>query len=258
MAEVFQVNKEYLTHLQLLEDLDKYEETSGHEFMTYETHTFEKVFRRKNKRFDTGDLSMYEGFYRCTRGKKKSEPKDSKKKYCEVELTVRYNATKKAMVIRKWNPEHNHEPSEIKNTRIKWVEKYERKIKRQEINKGKGAKELEQQQAEQQRCLEEEAIQLRKRRKIGDERNEVIIINDEKFSESPICLGDVVRKLVKKEEMDKWEKDQGYIIKMNDLIVITDELEGYLKENVSLVEAMMKYVTTDVQNFLYELLKQNS
>lgn len=79
MADIFKVNQHYLTDMQLLEDLDKYEKLSGFKLFGYDTRTFETVFKRGRKRFHTGEIKMYEGVYRCTEGKKKTDSKDSKK-----------------------------------------------------------------------------------------------------------------------------------------------------------------------------------
>lgn len=81
--------------------------------------------------------------------------------------------------------------------------------------------------------------------------------NEMDLSKPPLAVIDLMRKVVGRDITDKCE--QGYRIEKKDLFEITEELQAYLKENLSLVEEMIKkYVSEEVKKFLYYKIQENT
>ncbi|KAH0549963.1 hypothetical protein KQX54_016294 [Cotesia glomerata] len=130
MSKIFRSGKKYSgEQLDFYIDLDNYEKKTNYLLTSYDTRTLSAVHRRRLGKDSRPNLLLYEVTYHCVKGRKKNTPKDSKKKYCLVELIVRMNLEENKFVIREWKHEHNHKPSKDTKSKLSWEEKFLKRMR---------------------------------------------------------------------------------------------------------------------------------
>lgn len=73
--------------------------------------------------------------------------------------------------------------------------------------------------------------------------------SDLSITENQITVEILVQILIKEEVWKEWK--EGYVIKLEDLKEINDEIKNYLRENVIVAEELEKMVTTEVLQSIY-------
>ncbi|KAH0535184.1 hypothetical protein KQX54_014666 [Cotesia glomerata] len=80
--------------------------------------------------------------------------------------------------------------------------------------------------------------------------------SDLSITENQITVENLVQILIKEEVWKEWK--EGYVIKLEDLKEINDEIKNYLRENVIVAEELEKMVTTEVLQSIYYAIKNGA
>ncbi|XP_074111120.1 uncharacterized protein LOC141535188 [Cotesia typhae] len=120
MAHLFWVNQEFDDSKKFDDLLEQYRNKTKYEFGQNDSRTMKAHCEKFNKNINEyQNLQYYYRYVHCRRGGKyvpkkkegaKSRNTKSNKTNCPFALQVTANLKKKVLIVRKWEPNHNHPP----------------------------------------------------------------------------------------------------------------------------------------------------
>ncbi|KAH0559189.1 DNA ligase 1-like [Cotesia glomerata] len=211
--------------------------------------------KRKHKQIKEVSISKKKELQEKNKRQKKEKEKDENKENQTINerMETIFNGENKEDTPNKTD-ESITAPVEQNYNKGEWIEK-----KKEEKNEKKKKLTVpEEEPIAEIKKVRDEDIEAKKRAKeTGQNDNlsnaEIMYHENTKsdlsVTENQITVENLVQILIKEEVWKEWKK--GYVIKLEDLKEINDEIKNYLRENVIVAEELEKMVTTEVLQSIY-------